>query len=325
MVAHSSAFDALARDLERLRLESGGVSYAEIAARIVGRRLAVGMSPAAAQIARSTVYDVFRLGRRRVNPDLVREIVAALGVDEAEARRWRQRCVEARAGQSASPTPSLGTAFAERADVLRNPVMVAMIVVACVGLNSIGGQFVKFVGMPLYFDMTGTAVAAVVLGPWCGVVAAVVYHVLAAWFEGSPDGLWFGLVSVAGALFWGYGVRSWRMGRTASRYLALNLLVGVACSMVAVPILVVVFGGLWGHPAQDVLVPALVEVGVGLWESVTSTNLLLSLTDKLLSGYLALGVAYVLLRFGLGAPSGLEFGAFRPERVRLTTGSSIDA
>lgn len=324
MTAHPSAFDALARDLERLRIASGGVSYAEIAARIVGRRLAAGASPAAARIARSTVYDVFRLGRRRVNPNLVLEIVAALGVDEAEARDWRQRCIEARARQSAAAS-SPGVGFAERADLLRNPVMVAMIVVACVGLNSIGGQFVKFVDMPLYFDMTGTAVAAVVLGPWCGVAAAVVYHVLAAWFEGSPDGLWFGLVNVAGALLWGYGVRSWRMGRTASRYLALNLLAGVACSMVAVPILVVVFGGLWGHPAQDVLVPALVAIGVGLWESVTSTNLVLSLTDKLLSGYLALGVAYVLLRFGLGAPSGLEFGAFRRERVRSTTGASIDA
>lgn len=321
MPAHTSAFDVLARDLHRLRIESGDVSYAEIAARILERRIATGSSPVAARIARSTVYDVFRPGRRRVSPNLMQEIVEALGVDGAEAQKWRQRCIDARAKLSATTPLPLGAVYSERRDLLQNPTMVAIIVVACVGMNSVGGQFVKFLGMPLYLDMTGTAVAAVAVGPWFGVLAGVIYHVLAAWFEAGPDGLWFMLVNVTGALVWCYGVRSWRMGRTGPRYFLLNLLVGLACSMVAVPILVIAFGGLWGHPAQGVLVPALEAIGIGLVESVTSTNLLLSFTDKLLSGYLALGVAYALLRSSLGAPPGLAFGAFRSEHIRLMGGA----
>lgn len=45
----------------------------------VSSRAAAGTTAAAARIARSTVLDAFRLGRRRINPDLVAEIVVTLG------------------------------------------------------------------------------------------------------------------------------------------------------------------------------------------------------------------------------------------------------
>ena len=45
-------FDAIAADLQRLRIESGDVSYAEIATRIARRREADGASPASATPAR---------------------------------------------------------------------------------------------------------------------------------------------------------------------------------------------------------------------------------------------------------------------------------
>lgn len=310
MVEPPTALDALARDLEQLRISSGGASYGEIAGRIVERRIARGATPAAAQIARSTVYDVFRPGRRRVNADLVFEIVLAFGADEATARSWWQRSLDARLAETrdaalAVPQPGM----------LHNPAFIALIVVACVGVNIIGGQFVAAVRLPLYFDMAGTATAAVLLGPWAGVAAAIVYHVLAAWFDGDFAGLWFSLVNITGALVWGYGVRAWGFGRSLPRYLTLSLLAGMACTFVAVPILVLVFGGLWGHPAQDILVPALAQIGAGLWGAVTSTNLLLSLTDKLLSGVVALAVAFAILRFGLGSPRGLTFGPFAASRA----------
>ncbi|MCI2959668.1 hypothetical protein MN032_18445 [Agromyces atrinae] len=315
-----NAFDAMARDLEKLRIESGPVSYAEIVTRIVDARIAAGATPGRAQIAKSTVYDVFRTGRSRVNPDLVEEIVLALGLDAAEAHQWRQLCIDARGERALEPAPTitpqpapdLVAPAAERSALLRNPAMIAIIAVACVGLNNIGGQFVSALGVPLYLDMTGTAVAAVILGPWIGALVAVAHHVPAAFFHHDAGGMWFALVNVTGGLVWGYGVHAWRMGRTALRFFSLNVLAGFACTVVAVPILVGLFGGHWGHPAQDVLVPALGAVGVGIWESVTSVNLLISIGDKLFSGYLALLVAYALMRLGTGAPAGLEFGPFRP-------------
>ena len=321
-----STFDELARDLETLRIESGAISYAEIVARIVDRRLAAGAAPGSAQIARSTVYDVFRPGRSRVNPDLVEEIVTALGLTESESLQWRQRYVDARVGQrpphsltpelplvaapALGPTPTI--APGEPASPLRNPAIIAMFIFACVGLNNIGAQFVMALDVPLYLDMAGTAVAAVIFGPWYGVLVALVHHGTAAWIEGQTSQLWFTLVNVTGALVWGYGVHRWRMGRTAFRFFLLNLLAGVACSIVAVPVLMAVFGGIWLHPTQTVLVPVLRADGMGLLESVLSVNLLLSLTDKLFSGCVALAIAYGLLRWGMAAPSELTFGPFQP-------------
>jgi energy-coupling factor transport system substrate-specific component len=327
----------MARDLETLRIEAGPVSFAEIVARIVDRRLASGVAPVSAQIARSTVYDVFRAGRSRVNPDLVVEIVIALGVDEAGASRWRQRCLDTRVWQrvmpqppapalTPAPTPATATALApvERTTPLENTAMIVMFVIACIGLNNIGGQFVIALGLPLYLDMAGTAAAAIVLGPWFGVLVAVAHHGTAVWIDGNTSELWFALVSITGALVWGYGVHRWRMGQTTIRFFALNLLVSVACSAVAVPVLIAVFGGVWAHPAQTDWVPVLRADGIGLLESVSSVNLVLSVADKLLAGYFALAVAYALLRYGSGAPSGIAFGPFASSSDSTARASIVD-
>ncbi|MFA5606074.1 MAG: hypothetical protein WDA07_02615 [Leucobacter sp.] len=99
-------FDGIARDLQQLRLDAGDVSYAEVAARIASNRAAAGATAAAARIARSTVFDAFRLGRRRINPDLVAEIVIALCEDADAADYWRGRCVDARRILSNGPLPN---------------------------------------------------------------------------------------------------------------------------------------------------------------------------------------------------------------------------
>jgi energy-coupling factor transport system substrate-specific component len=96
-ISDVDSFDALARDLQECRCSAGMPSYAEIARRIGDTRATDTISSVAARPARSTVYDAFRTGRSRMNPDLLAEIVLALGHTEAEADRWRQRCQHLRA------------------------------------------------------------------------------------------------------------------------------------------------------------------------------------------------------------------------------------
>lgn len=74
--------DELAIALSALRAEAGSPSYAEIARRIAVRG---GGEP-----AKVTVYDCFRQGRRRIDPDLIGRIVRALGEDAATAETWRE-------------------------------------------------------------------------------------------------------------------------------------------------------------------------------------------------------------------------------------------
>lgn len=73
--------------LGRLRSWAGAPSYRELA-RSVGRLL-----PVPQPVAASTVVDVFRPKRRRLDFDLVVAIVRALGLPDDEADRWRRACV----------------------------------------------------------------------------------------------------------------------------------------------------------------------------------------------------------------------------------------
>ncbi|MFX0537146.1 hypothetical protein ACQBAT_06605 [Ornithinimicrobium sp. Y1847] len=94
----SETFEAISADLRGLRTEAGLPSFSQIARSIGDARQARGVRPEAARPARSTVYDLFRDGRRRMDAELVGEVVVALGGSEEEARAWRSRCHAAAAG-----------------------------------------------------------------------------------------------------------------------------------------------------------------------------------------------------------------------------------
>lgn len=77
--------DAVVAALGELRTASGSPSYSEIASRIGALRSQAGR---ARRPPRSTVYDCFRPGRRRLDLELVRDILLALGLTQAEATAW---------------------------------------------------------------------------------------------------------------------------------------------------------------------------------------------------------------------------------------------
>ena len=342
----SAPFDAIAADLQRLRIESGDVSYADIAARIARRREAEGASPAGARIARSTVYDVFRPGRRRINADLVAEIVLALGGDEQSARDWRRRCLAARTDRGAvvgaegpdsdatdtaslttaadtvrspstgavpspgqtvstspppstgipstSPTPSAGAApTTTHADAdgptpatLRASLIVA-ILVGSVGLNLFGTAVAGELRLPVYLDMIGTATAAFALGPWYGLAVGVSTNLLAALIT-SPETMLFGLVNAAGAVLWGYGIR--RFAHTIPRFVVLNLVVALVCTLIAAPLNGLLYDGDGSGHVTDAYISAL-RTAQGMWLALFSVNFLASLADKLIAGFAALALA----------------------------------
>jgi len=109
----------------------------------------------------------------------------------------------------------------------------------------------------------------------------------------GPIGLPFALCNVVGALVWGYGVRSFGMGRTIPRFFVLNLLVALAVSLTAVPIYVFIFGGATGH-FSDLMTAAFLAMGQNLFVSVFSSNILVSLADKIISGFVALAIIEAL-------------------------------
>jgi len=159
-------------------------------------------------------------------------------------------------------------------------------------LNIVGGQINTVLKLPTFLDMIGTAVVAIVLGPWWGALVGAITNIVASFISG-PIGLPFAVVNVAGALVWGYGVRNLMMGRTFTLYFILNLIVALVCTLFAVPIYVFVFGGATGH-FSDMMTAAFLAAGQNLITSVFSSNIIVSLADKVISGFVALAIIEAL-------------------------------
>lgn len=70
--------DEVASTLRKLRQSHNEISYAEIARRIKKNRIAQGIPASSAATAVSSIYDCFRPGRKRINRELVSEIIQAI-------------------------------------------------------------------------------------------------------------------------------------------------------------------------------------------------------------------------------------------------------
>jgi ABC-type Co2+ transport system permease subunit len=181
---------------------------------------------------------------------------------------------------------------------------VVTIVPVAAALNIVGGTLNTYLKLPTFLDMIGTAVAAIVLGPWWGALVGVMGNLGGALFTG-PVGIPFALVNVTGALIWGYGVRSFGMGATVPRFFLLNIIVALVNSAVAAPIVAYVFGGATGH-ASDALTATFAQAGRGLLESTFASSVIVSLADKIISGFVAVSIIEALppdLSRGLRLPA----------------------
>ncbi|MEJ1154102.1 hypothetical protein [Microbacterium marmarense] len=332
-----SILDSFVSDFQLLRLESGELSYTQIADQVCKLRESRGVSPATAYVGRSTVYDAFRRGRRRINPALVADIATVLGESPERAEWWRRYCIQARNGDPSlkaaapeqtvmaasddgaqlspqlTPSTSLADAAAPAAAPAapvaarrnkpargaadrRRIIATLLIVMLSVAANMAGSETAVALSLPIYLDMIGTAVAAITLGPWWGVLVAVSTHGLFAVIDASADGLPFMLVNITGALLWGYGVRVWRLDRTPLHFFGLTLAVALACTLVATPVIVFVFGGASTNVGAQAIAENIAIVGAQAVGTVFSSNIITSVLDKLVAGFIALVVAPALIR-----------------------------
>lgn len=295
-------FDAIVAELRALKSAAGDPSYGELVKRVMRQRVARGMSEWEARVGRTTVYDAFQPGRRVLDADLVGELVRALGGSAEDVDRWVARCHAARwlvsSGGRASAQDALAKtpAYAEHEPGHGSAVRPALathvktlIVVACIALNMGGRVLVDVTHMPLYLDMVGTAITAIIVGPWAGVGVGVATSLVGAAYSGWIS-VPFAPVEAVGALIWGYGVRRFKFGRTVPRFFLLNVLVAVACSVVAVPVIVWLDHGVTGSGA-DQITRTIKLAWHSLLASVAAQNIMTSLVDKLISGFIALGVA----------------------------------
>jgi energy-coupling factor transport system substrate-specific component len=201
--------------------------------------------------------------------------------------------------------------------------VVALVPVAA-ALNIVGGTINTALRLPTFLDMIGTAVVAILLGPWWGALVGVIGNVGGAFFTG-PVGIPFALVNVAGALVWGYGVRSLGMAASATRFFLLNIVVALVTSAIAAPIVVFAFGGATGH-TSDALTAAFATAGQNLLAATLASSVIVSLADKIISGFLALAIIDALppdLSRGLRLPGPTSSGRLAIAIVGAVIGAAI--
>lgn len=290
-------YDTLVAELRELRESVGQPSFAEIARRIAAHRMDNGVEEFAAMPARTTVYDAFKLGRSRMDPMLISEIARALGEPENNAAQWKHRAEQACSAKrlstlkpenSPTPTPAPQPELNRSRPNSWPPRTKLVMVALCVVLNLVGHGIVAHFPLPLYLDMVGTAIAAITLGPWYGVAVAFGSQSLDVLVNGNSS-LSFLAVNVVGALVWGFGARRLMRAGSLTRFFGLSVVAGIACSLVATPIIVGFYGGGTGH-SGDELVRSLETLGSPVFVSVLSGNLLTSIMDKLLAGFIGLVV-----------------------------------
>lgn len=321
MRRESSRWDPLAEQLRGLRARAGEPSYAVLAQQVMDRRLAAGVPAHSARVARTTVYDCFKAGRVRIDLGLVREIADVLGADDGQVDEWVTRCREGTPAPVEQPaqqeSPSLPPPPQEEGSPPPPPtrLLLVLVVLGSVVLNLAGRGFQEILHLPVHLDMSGTAISAMALGPWWGALVGALTSVVGVAVSGPPS-LPFGLVNVAGALVWGYGIRRFGFGRTLPRFFTLSLVVAVVCTVIAVPILLLLFSGSTDH-GQDVVGVTILELTGSKALAVTTSNLVVSVGDKMLSGFLAL-VALAALPLSLRSRASIEVltPAGRPEVMR---------
>ena len=181
---------------------------------------------------------------------------------------------------------------------------VVVLVPAMAALNIVAGTIVATLKLPVYLDMTGTMVASVALGPWWGALTAVITNTAGSLTMG-PTEIPFALCNVVGALVWGFGIRTFGMGRSFMRLVILGVVVGVLTQLMAAPIITFLFGGATGS-STDVLIATFAAAGQSLFVASFLGGIASSVADKLISTFVGLAILRAL-------PVGYTFGVALPE------------
>lgn len=194
----------------------------------------------------------------------------------------------------------------KRAKRLPVTFVVAIVPVAA-ALNIVGGYINSALKLPTFLDMIGTMVTAVVLGPWWGALVGAITNIVSSFISG-PISLPFAVVNVAGGLAWGYAHRAGWMKKQWSFFLV-NVMVAFVSTLFATPIYIFLFGGATGH-FSDAMTAAFLAAGQNLVQSVFSANILSSLADKIIAGYVGLAIIEAL-------PASMTKDVELPEAVGL--------
>lgn len=183
----------------------------------------------------------------------------------------------------------LGTVLLLAATLPMLPARTLGLIPLAILINSVVGQIVGSIGLPLYLDTIGTVLVAALAGPIAGLTTGALNNVV--WGLLNPVALPF----AAGSALVGYlaGVFIHRLHALHSIFTVVGygMLLGLVGGAVAAPVAAFVFGGTAGV-GTGALVSLFREMGGSLIASVTTQAFLSDPLDKVI----VLAITYVTVR-----------------------------
>lgn len=162
-----------------------------------------------------------------------------------------------------------------------------------VGLNLVGAFITNVLRLPLFLDVQGTFLLAMLMGPWVAIVGGVLTNVVMA-VTMSPQSLPFALTQAGLAIACGYlAYRGLFIIKTKYDYWRLvagGFILALVSIVISSPIVVWVFGGLTGSPT-DVATGFFLATGQEIITAVLSQQLLINPVDKTASLIVAYFIA----------------------------------
>ncbi|MDP8958540.1 MAG: ECF transporter S component [Actinomycetota bacterium] len=157
-----------------------------------------------------------------------------------------------------------------------------------IAINVVGGVLVNVLRLPVFLDVIGTIMVAVLAGPWVGALTGTLTNVILG-VVARPTLIPYAIVNAAIGLVAGYlALGGWfkRIWKVA--------VVGIALVFTAVltasPITVWLFGGVTGSGA-DLVRGALLAAGQEIIQSVVTTAFIVEPIDKIASAFIAFFLA----------------------------------
>lgn len=173
----------------------------------------------------------------------------------------------------------IGTVLLLIATVPMLPARTLGLIPLAIIINSVVGEIVGSIGVPLYLDSIGTVLVAALAGPVAGLTTGALNNVV--WGLLNPAALPF----AAGAALIGYlaGVFIHRFGALHSIFsvVGYGLVLGLIGGMVAAPVAAFVYGGTAGV-GTGTLVSIFREMGGSLIASVTTQAFISDPVDKVI-------------------------------------------
>lgn len=159
-----------------------------------------------------------------------------------------------------------------------------------IAINIIGGMISAQLNLPFFMDSIGTVVIATIMGPLIGGSTGILTNVVLGLLRGDVLGMAFGLANMSTGLIVGFMAKYGKF-KNWLHLLVATILITLSNSIIAAPIVVILYGGVSGA-GVDLLVAGVLSAGQDIFSSAFLARLPVNLVDK----GIAIIIAFIILK-----------------------------